>query len=477
MRLRAASKGAVAAGIIIIIIIIAAAAYFAMQQKGGAPTTTTPTTTPTTTTTAPAPTGTTTTTTTTTPAARKDVGVLIVAFETDGNNILQHAAQSPILRSVRWFSSESIRSPALLKAPQIVRSFLNQVKLTGTFPAMPHTKFYDELKKKLEEAGIEVSGFVPYSFDAAMLGALAIIKAGTTDADAVKKALLEISQEYCGMSGWKALDPKTGDLKYQDYYIWRFVCQGGQCKFDDYAVYVAAEGKIIPIKEYKPSLSHCKITPDNFAQYVKEWLKNTQLKGTIYVGILLPMSGSLAVEGRNMVKAAEYAIRMINKVLEEYNAPFKFRCVEQDTGTNPQKALQGAEVLVNQYHVALIIGTASSAALSGIINFVNEHKVITISPSSTSPALAKDDYVFRVVGNDRGQGKALAYLVHEEGVKKVAVIYRKDPYGEGIALAFKDNFEKMGGKAVLLPYQPGKPDYAPEVQHLIQVVQSLIQGG
>ena len=255
------------------------------------------------------------------------------------------------------------------------------------------------------------------------------------------------------------------------------MCQGGNCKFDDYAVYVAAKSTIVPIKEYKPDLSHCKITPDNFAEYVKEWIKNTHLTGTINVGILLPMSGDLAVEGRNMVKAAEYAIRMINKVLEEYNAPFRFRCIEEDTATNPQRALQGAQILVNQYHVAFIIGTASSSALSGIINFVNEKKVITISPSSTSPALAKDDYVFRVVGNDRGQGKALAYLVAKEGVGKVAIIYRKDPYGEGIALAFKENFEKMGGKVVLIPYQPGKPDYGPEVQKLIKTVQSLLQGG
>ncbi len=476
MALRALSKGA-AIGIIIVIIIIAAAAYFMMSGKGGA--TATPTAAP-----SPSPSPTATQTPTKTAAATapspkkgKGVGVLIVAFETDGNNILQHAAQSPVLRSVRWFSSESIRSPALLKAPDVIRQFLNQVKLTGTFPAMPKTKYYEELKKKLEEAGIEVSGFVPYSFDAAMLGALAIIKAGTTDADAVKQALLEISQEYCGMSGWKALDPKTGDLKYQDYYIWRYTCQGGSCKFEDYAVYVAAEGKIVPIDQYKPSLEHCKITPDNFAEYVKEWVKNTKLKGTIYIGILLPTTGSLAVEGKNMVKAAEYAIRMVNDVLKQIGAPFEFKCVEQDTGTNPQKALQGAQVLVNQYHVALIIGTASSSALSGIINFVNEQKVITISPSSTSPALAKDDYVFRVVGNDRGQGKALAYLVHKEGVTKVAVIYRKDPYGEGIALAFKENFENMGGVAKLLPYQPDKPDYGPEVQKLIQTVQELEQQG
>ncbi len=453
--LRAASKGVII-GAIIIIIIIAAAAALLMHGKGGA----TPTTTATGGATAKTP-------------NYKDVGVLIVAFESDGKNILQHAAQTPVLSKVRWFSSESIRSSALLEAPEIVKNFLVKVKLTGTFPYMPRTKYFEELKKVMEKQGIDVTGFVPYTYDAAILGMLAIIKAGTTNADAVKKALLEISQEYCGMSGWKALDPKTGDLKYQDYSIWTFTCNGGKCKFEDRYVYVSAENKIVPINEYKFNTKVCKITPENLKQVIAEYLKNTKLKGEIVIGILLPQSGSLKVEGQNMVKAALFAINQVDQILKELNAPFTFKAEVQDTGTNPAKALDGARVLVEQYHAALIIGTASSAALSGIIDYVNSKKVITISPSSTSPALAKNDYVFRVVGNDRGQGKALAYLVHKEGVKKVAVIYRKDPYGEGIALAFKDNFEKMGGVVKLLGYTPDKPDYGPEVQQLANIVQQL----
>ncbi len=481
-RLRAASKGAII-GIIIIIIIIGAAAALLMGRKGG-PTTTT--TMPAATTTSPMQTTMTSTTSTTSPAATatatmksgySNVAVLIVAFETDGINILQHAAQTPILGKVRWFSSESIRSGALLQAPDIVKKFLTKVHLMGTFPFMPRTKYFEELKKVFEQQGIDVTGFVPYTYDAAILGMLAIIKAGTTNADAVKKALLEISQEYCGMSGWKALDPKTGDLKYQDYSIWTFTCTGGKCKFEDRYVYVSAENKIIPINQYKFNAKVCKITPENLKDVIAKYLKNPnlKLKGTIVVGILLPQSGSLKEEGQNMVKAALYAIKQVDKILKELGAPFTFKPEVQDTGTNPAKALEGARVLVEQYHAALIIGTASSAALSGIIDYVNSKKVITISPSSTSPALAKDDYVFRVVGNDRGQGKALAYLVHKEGVKKVAVIYRKDPYGEGIALAFKENFEKLGGIVKLLGYTPDKPDYGPEVQQLANIVEQLIK--
>ena len=375
-----------------------------------------------------------------------NVALVVVMFETDGLNVLNHAKDIPVLRQIRWFSSESIRSKALLEAPEAIKKFLVDVKFTGTFPYSPSTKFADELKKKLEKMGGALHGFVGYAYDAAMLGALAIIKAGKLDGDAIKQALLEISKDYVGVTGLKELDPKTGDLKYQDYSIWHFVCNGNKCEFKDTEIYVSKTGKIIPITEYKgltPEEIAKHINPDNIKKYIAEWIKNTQLKGEIPIGILLPQTGSLATEGQDMIKAAEIAINDVNKVLEELGAPFKFKPIVQDSGTNPQKALQGAKTLVEQYHVPVIIGTASSAALSGIINYVNAHKVVTISPSSTSPALAKDDYVFRVVGNDMGQGKALAALVKSQGYNAAVVFYRKDAYGEGIAKAFKADFEKQ----------------------------------
>jgi len=371
--------------------------------------------------------------------------IVVVMFETDGLNILSHAKDYDVLKTTQWFSSESIRTKALLEAPEAVKQFLTEVKFTGTFPYAPETKFAEDLAKKLEEQGAALHGFVGYTYDAAMLGLLAVIKAGKLDGDAIKQALLDVGKDYVGVTGLKEFDPKTGDLKYQDYSIWHFVCEGDKCEFKDTKIYVAKDNKIVPLSEYK-GLSEEEITkhinPGNIKQYIAEWIKNTQLSGEIPIGILLPQTGGLATEGQDMIKAAIIAIEDVNKVLEELGAPFRFKPVVQDSGTNPQKARQGAQVLIEQYHVPVIVGTASSAALSGIIELVNANKVITISPSSTSPALAKDDYVFRVVGNDMGQGKALAALVKSKGYNAAIVFYRKEAYGEGIAKAFKVNFEK-----------------------------------
>lgn len=200
---------------------------------------------------------------------------------------------------------------------------------------------------------------------------------------------------------------------------------------------------------------------------------------TVKVGILLPQSGALAVEGQAMIEAAKYAFEKVNKALEEANAPIRIEVLVADSGTDPVKALEGAQTLANQ-GVKVIIGTASSRALSAIIDFVNTNGIITISPSSTSPALAKDDYVFRVVGNDRGQGKALAYYVYNEGFDAVGIIVLNDPYGLGIAEAFKENFTKLVGdeNAVeMVVYDPNKQDLAPEVQQLANIIQGFKDAG
>ena len=201
------------------------------------------------------------------------------------------------------------------------------------------------------------------------------------------------------------------------------------------------------------------------------------LQGEIPIGILLPQTGSLAADGKDMVAAAKKAIEDFNKYLEMVGAPYRFKAVVADSGTNPEKALAALQTLYNQYHVQVVVGTASSWVLSGVMGFANEHHIVMISPSSTSPALALPDYIFRIVGNDKGQGKALATLVKSKGFNAAVVIFRDEAYGRGIAEAFKQNFEKMGGTVVLLPYNPQKSDFGPEVQKLASEVQKLLNEG
>jgi len=206
--------------------------------------------------------------------------------------------------------------------------------------------------------------------------------------------------------------------------------------------------------------------------------KHCGLRGKIPIGILLPETGGLASDGRDNIKAAKLAIEDFDKFLESIGAPFRFVPIVADSGTNPRKALAALEAMYNEYHVQVVVGTDSSWVLSGVMGFANTHHIVMISPASTSPALAKPDYIFRVVGNDLGQGKALATLIHSKGYNTVVVIFRNEAYGRGLADAFKHDFEKMyGGKVVFIPYNPEQSDFAPQVEKLASVVKKLLSEG
>ena len=179
----------------------------------------------------------------------KKVAVVIVAFETDGINILGHAAKIDVLRKTKWFASESIRSPALIQAPEEVRRFLVDVEFEGTFPISPESpkgKAFLEWFRK--EYGREPTPFAAYAYDAAYLACLAVTMAGKYDGTAIKNVLPKVAYNYFGVTGWKALD-ENGDLKHQDYSIWKYTCENGKCTFEDIALYKAETGKIISLTD------------------------------------------------------------------------------------------------------------------------------------------------------------------------------------------------------------------------------------
>ncbi len=197
------------------------------------------------------------------------------------------------------------------------------------------------------------------------------------------------------------------------------------------------------------------------------------LSGEIPIGIALPESGSLATDGKEMINAAKMAIEDFNKFLAEIGAPFKFKPIVADTRTSPQGGREAVETLINVYGCQVIVGTASSMVLKQAMQYAIEKGVPMLSPSSTSPLLAKPDIIYRLVGTDAIQGKALAELIWHEGYRKVAVIFRDEAYGRGIAETFKKYFEEKGGKVEMVPYSPEQIPGPEVVNTLAQKVQAL----
>ena len=115
-----------------------------------------------------------------------------------------------------------------------------------------------------------------------------------------------------------------------------------------------------------------------------------------------------------------------------------------------------AQTIVADEDVVGVIGTSCSGAATAASPLISEAGMVMISPSNTSPSLtsdlagtAGDNYhpgYYRTAHNDLFQGAAMAKFVYEElGISAAAAIHDGDPYTQGLAQAFADAFENLGG--------------------------------
>ena len=115
-----------------------------------------------------------------------------------------------------------------------------------------------------------------------------------------------------------------------------------------------------------------------------------------------------------------------------------------------------AQTIVADEQVVGVIGTSCSGAATAASPLISAANMVMISPSNTSPDLTSDlagtagkDYhagYYRTAHNDLFQGAAMAKFVYEElNITEAAAIHDGDPYTQGLAQAFSNAFENLGG--------------------------------
>ena len=201
------------------------------------------------------------------------------------------------------------------------------------------------------------------------------------------------------------------------------------------------------------------------------------LSGEIKIGSLQPLTGDLATYGQNSKVATEFAAEEVNAFLQESGANWTLKIVTEDTETKPDVCLTKLETLAAQ-GIKLVVGPMSSGELSNIKGYADANKIIVISQSSTAPALGiAGDFIFRFCPNDMWQGRAMARVMYEDGIRYVAAVWRGDAWGDGLENQTEIRFEALGGtfiEGAKIRYTPGLTTYATEVASLASAVASAV---
>ncbi len=191
--------------------------------------------------------------------------------------------------------------------------------------------------------------------------------------------------------------------------------------------------------------------------------------GRLVVGALLPLTGDIAFLGPTLTAAVRLAVADINAaggVLQQ-----EVVLHEADSGDLSQDIANPETDRLLGLGVDVVVGGAASSVSMLVIDKITGSGVIQFAPSNSSPDFTTyddGDLYFRTTPPDLLLSKMMAQLMAAEGNETVGVVYRQESYGTGLAVAFRESFEEVGGIVEpFIAYAPGTDSFDAEVDLLV----------
>jgi branched-chain amino acid transport system substrate-binding protein len=121
-----------------------------------------------------------------------------------------------------------------------------------------------------------------------------------------------------------------------------------------------------------------------------------------------------------------------------------------DDKANAEEAVRVAGGIVRDNNALALVGHYNSRATLAAGPVYQSNGLPAITSTSTNPAIANlGDYIFRVVGHDGEQARALANAIWGEGHRTTLVFTDdEDAYSRGLAENFQRLYEQRGGRII-----------------------------
>jgi len=161
---------------------------------------------------------------------------------------------------------------------------------------------------------------------------------------------------------------------------------------------------------------------------------------TLSHGVLLPLTGDLGSLGQQIRDGA-----ILPRAELDGETDFEIDLQVEDTETDPQAGISGANTLINNGYPSLTGPASSGVNLQVTQEALIPDETVGCSPSSTSPAvttLDDNDYVFRTAPSDALQGQVIAQVGSENlGNDTAATMFVNNDYGQALSESFTSSFE------------------------------------
>lgn len=174
---------------------------------------------------------------------------------------------------------------------------------------------------------------------------------------------------------------------------------------------------------------------------------NGDSDGEILVGVILPVTGNNATDGKDMLNAMEMAVEEVNNdggVLGK-----KIKLEVADDACDPQTATTAANKLVSMEVVAVVGGYCSGSTLpaSGVFHNANIPMIVAAANSSELPAQGYDT-LFLINGLVPDQAKTGSDYFVDKSAKNIAIIHDNSAYAKDLADFAKKYVEENNGSVI-----------------------------
>lgn len=177
--------------------------------------------------------------------------------------------------------------------------------------------------------------------------------------------------------------------------------------------------------------------------------QSSSSSGDIKIGVIMPLTGSVAQFGQSGKKGLDLLQEETNKnggILGK-----KVNFIYQDDEGKAASSANVAQKLINDDGVVSIIGPLTSTCAISVSTIAQQNKIPMVTGTGTNPKITQaGDFVFRTCFIDPFQGTVVAkFATSKLSSKTATILYNNgDDYSKGLAEAFKTAFEKNGGKVL-----------------------------
>jgi branched-chain amino acid transport system substrate-binding protein len=197
-------------------------------------------------------------------------------------------------------------------------------------------------------------------------------------------------------------------------------------------------------------------------------------KGPIKIGLLIPETGPLAANGKDMANGFQLFFEEQGWKL----AGREVKLITEDDEGKPPTGLAKARSLVESQGVHVVVGPLSAAVGYAVAPYVDGKKVPTIFPIVSAEDITqrkRSPYIIRTGWSSAQPSHPFGKWVYDNlNYRKVAMIGYDFAFGWEVAAGFQRTFEEAGGQVVQKLWPPlNTPDFAPYLAQLRRDVDAI----